>query len=87
MAKRPSEVLAKMSVGPIALMSRSSYAAVLVSPDLWNATSAHIAKLEGALQAIEIANRENDEITDFDDLCAELGLDPKQLTMSATTKG
>ncbi len=46
MHKRQDSVIALMETGPVVLMARSRPKAVLVSPEVWNATAERLAYLE-----------------------------------------
>ncbi|MCH9662202.1 MAG: hypothetical protein K0U66_00910 [Gammaproteobacteria bacterium] len=82
--KRRDDVMSMMENGPVVLMARSKPRAVMVDPNEWDRIAIRLSKMEGLLQAMEIASKDEPTIG-FDELCAELSLDPKQLITSATT--
>ncbi len=70
--------------GPVVIMNRATPRAIMISPEMWNQTAARLSELEGLIQAMEIASRSDDTV-DFEELCKDLGFDPKRLATSPTT--
>jgi PHD/YefM family antitoxin component YafN of YafNO toxin-antitoxin module len=73
--QRQAEILAMLSRGPVLLVQRSQAAAVLVSPDEWNATMERLDDLEDTVAALrtELAlSSGDDELVDWDDTEAEV---------------
>ena len=69
--------------GPVVILSKSTPKGVMISPEQWDATAHELTKLRGIVEAMEVASRKGETIS-LEELCLELGFDPKQQTISAT---
>ena len=64
--------------GPVVILSRTQPKAVMVNPEMWNATARKMSKLEAIVEAMAVAGQ-NDEGVTLDDLCKRLGVDPNEM--------
>jgi len=69
---RQSEVLKRLSDGPVVLTQRGHAAAVLVDPEQWNLLMSDLEDLQDAVDLREV-RRTAESFVDFDDYLAEHG--------------
>lgn len=73
MRVRQSELVEKLSDGPIVLAQRGRPAAVLVSLEMWNSLIKRLEDLDDALAVME-ARQNPEPAVDFDDYLKERGV-------------
>lgn len=80
--KTPKLVVEAVRDAPVLVMNRSEAVGMLVHPEQWNRSAKRLAELEMFFEAIEASERiDRGETTTigFDELCAQLEIDPHEM--------